>query len=87
MPDGQLLVTERQGNLRLVTTAGAVTTISGTPNVASAGQGGLLDVALDPDFTTNRAVYLSYSESDGTGVGLAVARGILNASGTALTGL
>jgi glucose/arabinose dehydrogenase len=87
LPDGRMLVTERQGSLRLVTVAGAVTTIAGTPSVASAGQGGLLDVALDPDFSTNRAVYLSFSEADGTGVGLAVARAILNADGTALSGL
>lgn len=87
LPDGRMLVTERQGSLRLVTVAGDVTTIAGTPSVASAGQGGLLDVALDPDFSTNRAVYLSFSEADGTGVGLAVARAILNADGTALSGL
>jgi glucose/arabinose dehydrogenase len=87
LPDGRMLVTERQGSLRVVTTAGAVSTITGTPAVASAGQGGLLDVALDPDFSTNRAVYLSFSESDGTGVGLAVARGMLDANGTTLSGL
>ena len=78
LPDGRLLVTERGGNLRVVTQAGAVgAPLAGVPAVARAGQGGLLDVALDPDFAGNSRVYLSFAESGSGGAGLAVARGRL----------
>lgn len=90
LPDGRMLVTEKVGRLRLVTDSGAVSTITGTPDVVATGQGGLLDVALDPDFATNRAIYLSYAERAGggaAGAGLAVARGALTADATAVTGL
>lgn len=76
LPDGRMLVTESAGRLRVVTQAGAIASpIAGLPSVASAGQGGLLDVALDPAFSTNSRVYVSYSETDAGGAGLAVARG------------
>lgn len=87
LPDGRLLVTERMGRLRLVTQSGSVTTVSGTPVVNSMGQGGLLDVALDPDFATNRVIYLSFSEAGSGGSGLAVARGSLSADGSSVLGL
>ena len=63
LPDGRLLVTEKPGRLRIVA-AGALTptAITGVPRVASRGQGGLLDVAVDPAFATNGFVYLSYAE-------------------------
>jgi glucose/arabinose dehydrogenase len=86
LPDGRMLVTEKQGRLRLVTTAGAIATVSGTPAVVDAGQGGLLDVALDPAFASNRLVYLSFAEAGTGGTGLAVARGALSADGSTLTG-
>ena len=79
LPDGRLLVTERGGVLRVVTTAGAVSpAVTGVPAVHAEGQGGLLDVALDPAYASNRRVYLSFAEP-GTGgaAGLAVARGVL----------
>ena len=84
LPDGQLLITQRTGGLmRLAANGtGPITAIGGVPTVVSAGQGGLLDVALDPDFATSPWVYLSYSESGVGGVGTAVARGRL--SGNAL---
>lgn len=84
LPDGRLLVTERVGRLRLVTTGGQVTTITGTPSVVTAGQGGLLDVALDPQFASNRTIWLSFSEAGTGGAGLAVARGTLAADATSL---
>ncbi|MBB4858219.1 glucose/arabinose dehydrogenase [Novosphingobium chloroacetimidivorans] len=87
LPDGRMLVTERLGTLRIVTAAGEVATVIGTPSVASEGQGGLLDVALDPDFAANRTVYLSFSERDGGGAGLAVARGTLAQDGRSIAGL
>lgn len=86
LPEGDMLVTERSGALRLVSRTGHVSPpLSGLPAILVQGQGGLLDIALDPDFANNRLVYLSYAEggADNTN-GLAVARGILNARRTAL---
>ena len=63
LPDGRILVTEKAGALRIVGKDGKVSEpVAGTPEVFSRGQGGLLDVAVDPDFATNRLVYLSYAE-------------------------
>lgn len=80
LPDGRMLVTERPGRLRYVGRDGALSEpITGTPRVWAEGQGGLLDVALDPDFGSNRLVYLSYSEPGARGTaGTAVARGRLS---------
>ena len=58
--------------------------LAGVPTVDASGQGGLLDVALDPDFATNRLVYLAYSELVNGANGTAVARGTLNAARTGL---
>ena len=55
--------------------------LSGVPKVVVAGQGGLLDVAIDPDFKSNSLVYLTYSEPGEGGAGTAVARGKLGESG------
>jgi glucose/arabinose dehydrogenase len=78
MPDGRMLVTERPGRLRVITQAGGVgPALTGVPAVQKEGQGGLLDVALDPAFASNARVYLSFSEAGGGGAGLAVARGTL----------
>jgi glucose/arabinose dehydrogenase len=84
LPDGQLLITQRTGGLMRLAAdgTGSLTPIGGVPMVVSAGQGGLLDIALDPDFATSPWVYLSYSEAGTGGVGTAVARGRL--SGNAL---
>ncbi|MEG3181715.1 PQQ-dependent sugar dehydrogenase [Sphingomonas sp. LT1P40] len=87
LPDGRMLVTERGGVLYLVTDSGTKTTVTGTPTVAAAGQGGLLDVALDPQFAANRRVYLSFAENGAGGSGLAVARATLNTAATALEGV
>ena len=83
LPDGRMLVTEKPGRLRIVTTTGTVSAaVAGVPAVAFAGQGGLQDVALDPQFATNNRVYLSYAEAGSGGKGLAVARGTLVTDGT-----
>jgi aldose sugar dehydrogenase len=76
--DEGILVTERPGRLRLVR-GGALQPqpIEGVPEVWAQGQGGLLDVALHPDFATNRLVYLSYSKPGPRGATTAVARGRL----------
>ena len=87
LPNGDALITEKSGTLRRVTMAGEVgDAISGVPDVVYKSQGGLLDVALDPNFADNQWVYLSYSEADpegGDGNSTAVARGKLE--GDALT--
>jgi aldose sugar dehydrogenase len=63
LPNGDLLVTERAGRLRLVRGGQLLPTpIGGVPEVRARGQGGLLDVAVHPDFARNRLVYLSYSK-------------------------
>jgi aldose sugar dehydrogenase len=81
LPDGRMLVTERAGRLRLVGPDGhAFEPLAGVPPVAARGQGGLLDVALDPRFAETRLIYLSYAEpGDGGAAGTAVARGRLDA--------
>ncbi len=75
LPDGRMLVTERPGRLRLVDRAGRLSApLAGVPEVAARGQGGLFDVALDPDFGRTRLVYLSYAEPALLTAGTAVAR-------------
>ncbi len=89
LPDGSMLVTERGGSLRLVSSQGAISAaISGVPAVNSAGQGGLLDVAIDPSFASNQRIYLSFSENDATNSSInstAVARAQLNTTSLQLS--
>ncbi|MBO9726094.1 MAG: PQQ-dependent sugar dehydrogenase [Novosphingobium sp.] len=87
LPDGRMLVTERSGALRLVSTNGTLLSVAGVPQVAFDGQGGLLDVALDPDFTSNNVIYLSFSENAPDGSGLAVAKGTLSGDRQSLSGV
>jgi glucose/arabinose dehydrogenase len=86
LPDNRMLVTERPGRLRIADADGTLSEpIRGVPRVVARGQGGLLDVALDPNFAQNRLVYLSFAEDRGEGrAGTSVARGRLNANATAL---
>jgi glucose/arabinose dehydrogenase len=81
LPDGRLLVTERPGRLRIVSADGTLSApVAGLPTVDARGQGGLLDVALDPAFATNRRIYWSYAEPQADGANnTAVARGTLSA--------
>ena len=82
LPDGGMLVTERPGRLRRVGADGRLSEpLAGVPAVYARGQGGLLDVALSPDFTRDRLVYLSFSEPGDGGAGTAVARGRLGERG------
>ncbi|HEV2148822.1 MAG TPA: PQQ-dependent sugar dehydrogenase [Longimicrobiaceae bacterium] len=86
LPGGDVLVTERPGRLRVV--RGGVLApepIAGVPQVRAREQGGLMDVALHPDFARNRLVYLSYSKPGPRGATTAVARGRLE--GNRLTGV
>jgi glucose/arabinose dehydrogenase len=85
LPDGRMLVTERTGALKLVGEGGKLEDVTGIPTVAASGQGGLLDIALDPAFAENRLIYLSYAESGEGGAGTAVARGKLSEDVRTLT--
>jgi aldose sugar dehydrogenase len=82
LPDGRLLVTERVGALFIVDEEGSKREVTGLPPIAVAGQGGLLDVILDPDYESSGVIYLSYVYRDGRSRGTAVARARL--SGTRL---
>ena len=75
LPDGRLLVTEREGRLRILGLDRKLSgPLEGVPEVRASGQGGLLDVALDPDFKTNRTIYLSFAEAGGEGGSTALAK-------------
>lgn len=81
LPDGRILVTEKSGTMRLVSASGTVSgPIMGAPAVNSSGQGGLLDVAVDPDFEENRMVYWTFSQNGPDGTATAVAKGRLSDS-------
>lgn len=87
LPGGEgWLVTERPGRLRHVGTDGHLSEpLSGVPDVDANGQGGLLDVAVSPDFANDRTIYLSFAEARGNGENAtAVAKGVLNADATGL---
>lgn len=62
LPDGRMLVTERSGQLRVIADGVAGTPIAGVPSVYNQGQGGLLDLALAPDFENSGQIYLTFSE-------------------------
>jgi len=75
LPDGRMLVTERGGRLRIMARDGRrLISVAGLPRIASGGQGGLLDILVDPDFPTNQRIYFSFSEPGPEGSGTAVAR-------------
>jgi glucose/arabinose dehydrogenase len=86
LPDGRMLVTERPGRLRVVSQDGSVSPpVAGVPAVAAQRQGGLLDVAVDPDFAANRHVFVTFAEPREGGSGTSVARMTLNAEATAVS--
>lgn len=92
LPDNRILVTEKRGALRLIDpTTRQKGEVTGVPAVANAGQGGLGDVALHPQFAENNLVYISYAEPGaGSGARATVARATLvlnNNGGGALQGL
>lgn len=80
LPDGRLLITEKIGAMKIITPSGSVgEPITGLPEVNSVGQGGLLGLTVDPDFTKNRMVYWTFSEKSADGNLTAVAKGQLSA--------
>ncbi|MFX3657861.1 MAG: PQQ-dependent sugar dehydrogenase [bacterium] len=89
LPDGRLLITEKEGRLLLVSQSGeTLAAIDGVPEVDYGGQGGLGDIVLHPDYVENGLVYLSYAEAgddDTRGAAVARARLSLDADGGRLT--
>lgn len=79
LPDGRLLITEKGGTMRIVTTTGTVgSALTGIPAVDPSGQGGLLGLCVDPQFSSNRMVYWVFSEAVAGGALTAVAKGRLS---------
>jgi len=85
LPDGSLLVTEKGGKLKLRDATGHVRDVAGVPKVKDISQGGLLDVAVGPDFASSHGIYLTYTEARPHGASLALARATL--VGSQLQGL
>lgn len=80
LPDGRLLITEKEGTMRIATLTGSLSLpITGLPPVNSSGQGGLLGLTIDPSFSNNRMVYWTFSEISAQGNLTAVAKGKLSA--------
>lgn len=86
LPDGSLLVTERSGTMRLVKQGKLSEPIENVPEVWANGQGGLLDIALAPDFSTSNTIYFTYSQpgQGGAGTALASAKLVYGSDGTEL---
>lgn len=83
LPDGRFLISEKSGRLLILNMDGTLAkTITGLPAVINSGQGGLLDVNVDPDFSANSMIYWDYAEEAGAGYLLAVAKGKLSADET-----
>jgi glucose/arabinose dehydrogenase len=79
LPDDRLLITAKSGYMQIYTNNGSfVKKITGFPKVDDGGQGGLLDVALDPSFSQNKTIYWSFSEKQGRNNLMSVAKGQLN---------
>ncbi len=78
LPNGDFLVTERAGRLRIVSASGKIgEPITGLPEIDVIGQGGLLDVTLAPDFSSSQKIYFSYNEPANSGNSTAVSYGVL----------
>lgn len=86
LPDGKMLVTQKKGAMILFNPKdGSKTTLAGTPEVVSTGQGALMDIVLAPDFAKSRKIYFSYSEAgEGKTNGVALATATLDEAGAAL---
>jgi glucose/arabinose dehydrogenase len=83
LPGGDVIVTERPGRIRILSDGELSDPVEGVPEVAARGQGGLLDIAVSPDFATSGLVFFSFSEPGRGGAGTAVARAKLMRDGAA----
>lgn len=81
LPDGRFIITEKDGTMRIVTAAGAVSDpLTGIPKTDNAGQGGMLGICIDPNFSKNKMIYWVFSEAMGEGNVTAVAKGKLSSN-------
>ncbi|GEN75452.1 PQQ-dependent sugar dehydrogenase [Chryseobacterium hagamense] len=88
LPDGRFLITDKRGYMNVVSVDGKqISKIEGFPKVDTKGQGGMLDVALDPDFKTNSMIYFSFSEPYEKGNHTAVGKGKLSADLKTISGV
>ena len=74
LPNSEAIVTERPGRIRILTKDGLSQPIAGVPKVSARGQGGLLDIAVAPDFATSGTIFFTFSEPGWVGSGTALAR-------------
>ncbi|TGR23190.1 MULTISPECIES: PQQ-dependent sugar dehydrogenase [unclassified Mesorhizobium] len=82
LPDGRMLITEKQGHIFLVTQSGQKTPVANVPDVLASGQNGLLDIAVAPDFATSSHIYFTYVEP-GAGGRLVLSRATLSEASSA----
>lgn len=85
LPDGKIVITEREGAVLLITPGAGAVTLDNPPDAYADGQGGLLDVLVPRDFAQTRELFFTHAIRQGRGSGTAVTRAVLNAEGTALT--
>ncbi|WP_442970071.1 PQQ-dependent sugar dehydrogenase [Roseibium sp. FZY0029] len=78
LPDKGYLVTERDGTVKHIDPSGRQSEVGGAPEVFAQGQGGLLDIALSPDFASDRTVFLTYSQGSPAGAGTSLFRARLS---------
>ncbi|RFZ84257.1 PQQ-dependent sugar dehydrogenase [Mucilaginibacter terrenus] len=88
LPDGRFLVTQKGGSMIILKANGQVDKkITNLPDVVAQGQGGLLDVNIDPGFASNRMIFWDYAESGSDGYTLAIAKGKLSADESSITNI
>ena len=86
LPDGKIVITEREGDVLLVTPGEGVITLRNPPDAYPDGQGGLLDVLVPRDFSQSRELFFTHAIRQSRGSGTAVSKAQLDADGTALVG-
>ncbi len=84
LPDGGMLVTERDGRLLHFSSLGEVQAVRGLPRIDVNGQGGLLDVLVPRDFADSREIFLTYAKRQGRGSGTTLAKALLSPDGSRL---
>lgn len=85
LPDGKIVLTEREGRVLLVTPGAGVVVLRNPPRVLADGQGGLLDVLVPRDFAQSRTLFFSHAKRQGRGSGTAVTKAVLSADGASLS--